>query len=38
MQGRIRVPDLVLGGIDLLFGISFLTAFIRMTKETGTNN
>ena len=38
LQGRIRVPDLVLGGIDLLFGISFLTAFIRMTKRTETNH
>lgn len=34
LQGRIRVPDLVLGGIDLLFGISFLAAFFRVAKET----
>lgn len=34
LQGRIRVPDLVLGVIDLLFGISFLAAFFRVAKET----
>ena len=34
LQGRIRVPDLVLGGIDLLFGISFLAAFFRVKNET----
>ena len=34
LQGRIRVPDLVLGGIDLLFGISFLAAFFRVAKVT----
>lgn len=32
LQGRIRVPDLVLGGIDLLFGIFFLAAFFRVAK------
>jgi hypothetical protein len=34
LQGRIGVPDLALGGIDLLFGISFLIAFVRVAKET----
>jgi hypothetical protein len=33
LQGRIRVPDLALGGIDLLFGISFLAAFFRVKEE-----
>ena len=34
LQGRIGVPDLALGGIDLLFGISCLIAFVRVAKET----
>jgi hypothetical protein len=33
LQGRIRVPDLALGGIDLLCGISFLAAFFRVKEE-----
>jgi len=38
MQDRLRVPDLVLAGVDLLLGISFLTAFIRTNQETEFNN
>ena len=33
VQGRMRVPDLVLGIIDLMFGISFLTAFVRTAND-----
>jgi hypothetical protein len=32
IQGRVRMPDLVLGIIDLILGVSFLTAFIRTSN------
>jgi len=34
LQGRMRVPDLVLGIVDLMFGVSFLTAFLRTANDS----
>jgi len=33
LQGRMRLPDLVLGIVDLLFGVSFLIAFVRTAND-----
>ena len=33
LQGRMRTPDLVLGVIDLVFGVLFLTAFVRTASD-----
>jgi hypothetical protein len=33
LQHRLRLPDLALGGIDVLFGLLFLTAFFRTAND-----
>jgi hypothetical protein len=36
LQHRLRVPDLALAGVDVLFGLLFLVAFFKMpANETG---
>ena len=33
LQSRVRVPELVLGAVDLVLGISFLTAFLSTASH-----
>jgi len=32
LQHRLRLPDLALGGVDMLFGLLFLAAFFKTAK------
>jgi hypothetical protein len=34
VQGHMRVPEFVLGIVDLLFGVLFVTAFVRTADDT----
>jgi hypothetical protein len=37
LQHRLRLPDLALGGVDLLFGLLFLAAFFNIPTNKTSN-